>query len=571
MKYTHCVVGILFIGIPLISSFADQISISRVDEFPQIPDTLDIPDYVELATAFDAEVFDPVSVRGMSFGVLNPLLWWDNSNVNYVGVDFGLPSYVGSFFVTAPGAGHEALACLGSVVGGGLVGIDKSNQSGPGFYQADFVSMCAQYFNTANAEYVLLNYSSTTSGQSWWYEIYPGILAMQAIHLFPQNNALYTPMYTSANRWYDMLYAMKGGDPYPLSFDFTSYDHITAQMVHSGAGSIQPEAAAGLSYLLYMAHQKWGETHHRTGAEWCLEYLSNRSTSPAYEMLTPFGALTAARMNAEHGTSYSVEDLVNWSFDLSSYRGGEGWGSLVGTFGSEQINGLMGQSYDEGVGGGYAFSFNTFGAAAPLVPLVRYDNRFARSIGKWMLHAANNARLFFSPWISDGYESDAADSAVLHDAIPYEGLKEVGPTGQSPYAGGDAAGSWAESNLSIYSGSQMGVFGAIIRDTNNPYILQLNCLATDFFGTDAYPTYLYYNPHGSASWVNIDVGSSPSMLYDAVSNSWKVQSPQAGYLNFLVPADGASVLVVVPGNAVIEQSGDQLIADGKVIDFNIYD
>ena len=37
-----------------------------------------------------------------------------------------------------------------------------------------------------------------------------------------------------------------------------------------------------------------------------------------------------------------------------------------------------------------------FQMAATLVPLARYDSRFARAIGKWMLNAANNARLFYA-------------------------------------------------------------------------------------------------------------------------------------------------------------------------------
>ncbi len=48
---------------------------------------------------------------------------------------------------------------------------------------------------------------------------------------------------------------------------------------------------------------------------------------------------------------------------------------------------------EHGADRGYAFSMNTFITAMPMVPLVRYEDRYSREIGKWMLNAANAARL----------------------------------------------------------------------------------------------------------------------------------------------------------------------------------
>src|SRR5690606_27057058 len=69
-----------------------------------------------------------------------------------------------------------------------------------------------------------------------------------------------------------------------------------------------------------------------------------------------------------------------------------GWGMIYGEWGGYEVNGLYGSAAD---GGGFAFAMNTFNHAIPLVPLPRYDPRYAREIGRWMLHAANNAWIFY--------------------------------------------------------------------------------------------------------------------------------------------------------------------------------
>ena len=43
---------------------------------------------------------------------------------------------------------------------------------------------------------------------------------------------------------------------------------------------------------------------------------------------------------------------------------------------------------------GYAFAMNTFYPASTYVPMVRYDQSYARAVGKWVLNIANNARYF---------------------------------------------------------------------------------------------------------------------------------------------------------------------------------
>ena len=74
------------------------------------------------------------------------------------------------------------------------------------------------------------------------------------------------------------------------------------------------------------------------------------------------------------------------------------WGAIVGTWGGYDVDGLIGEVNGTN---DYAFLMNTFEQVGALVPLVRYDDRFARAIGKWVLNAANAARLFYTNYLPD--------------------------------------------------------------------------------------------------------------------------------------------------------------------------
>ncbi len=49
---------------------------------------------------------------------------------------------------------------------------------------------------------------------------------------------------------------------------------------------------------------------------------------------------------------------------------------------------------------------------------------------------------------------------------------------------------------------------------------KLDLLKTDYFHSDAYPTYLYYNPYNELKVIDISLSTGTYDLYDAVSNSF---------------------------------------------------
>ena len=110
---------------------------------------------------------------------------------------------------------------------------------------------------------------------------------------------------------------------------------------------------------------------------------------------------------------------------------------------------------------------------------------------------------------------------------------------RSPLATGDAVRSgWAPTNFALYGGSHVGILGSIVKPTNVEAILQLDLLKTDYFHDNAYPTYLYYNPHDIDRTVEIDVGNESKDLYDAVKNDFLAQGV-THVVSFSIPSDSA--------------------------------
>lgn len=527
-----------------------QTNITRVEMMPGVPSPLVIPDWKAKAVGYDSYVFDETLA-----GDYLPLVWEDNARLNFPIDGFGMPSYVGHSTMTGGGA-HEAITTIPSVLGATLVGIDKSDQDG-----VDWVLPLQNYYNSANGQNLVLNYTSTVTGGSFWYTLMPHIVFYQIADRYPgfgQSNQI---VYNTANRWYAATGVM-GGYQGAADFNYTGFDFATSTPVFNDVWR-EPDAAAGVAYLLYSAHHRFGQQNFLTGAQWALDYLEQRETNPLYELLVPFGAYTAARMNAEVGTSYDVARLLEWSFSETSTPR-PGWGVLVGDFNGYEVNGLVGSNTH---GGGYGFAMNTFVYAAPLVPLVRYDERFARAIGRWMLNAAANARYFYKHHIPAANQSSTFWTGDPEGYIPYEGLiKDF--EGTSPRAMGDGIlHGWAATDFVPYGGAYVGYFGSIISRTNVDEILQLDCLATEFHRAPAYPTYLYYNPLGESRMVDLDVGSEPTAVYDAVANEF-LTSGTTGTTSIEMAADSARLIVLVPAESELSHEDGKLFADGVVVDYN---
>ncbi len=544
----------LNIGVVLLASIAatcvsvaQQISIARIDLMPNKPSPYSMRNWKSVAVGYDSLVFN-----SKDSGTYLPL-------VSIVGQNFSLSSYVGQ----SPSQTVEAINCIPAVVSASLVGVDKTNQFG-----FNWVSACQNWFNQNPLEDVYLNSPGGSSGSDWWYDMMPNVFFYQLYSMYPTTGNFQNQSVAVANRWLAALNAMGAGTtPWSLANLYhTAWSLSTMTPTYSGW--VEPEAGGTIAWLLYSAYVQTGNAQYRIGAELAMESLLAYpvSSNPSYELQLPYGAYIAARMNAELGTTYDMVKIVNWCFSDGSDNSRK-WGVTVGNWGGYDCDGLIGET-GYGSGNGYPFTMNTFEEVGALVPMVRYDPRFARSIGKWVLNAANAARLFYTNYLPDGNQDGAAWSHQYdpQSFIAHESMHQWNGS-ITPYATGDAIGNGNPTNFALYGSSHAGIFGGIIDTTNIPMILRLDVLKTDYFRAAAYPTFLMFNPDSIQHLVSFDAGSGQHDLYDAVSHSYVLHAV-SGLVALPISANSAVLIVNTPASVTPTYNLDQMLINGYVVDYH---
>ncbi|MCY7330371.1 MAG: hypothetical protein LH618_17605 [Saprospiraceae bacterium] len=540
-----------------------QVAIPHVDKMPNQPKPYKLRDWKKTAVDFDRYVYD-----FKAKGSLLPLILMDNAGRNFKEPTFGFYTAIGDvrFGPTVNnGENHEALGALGSILGATLVGIDKSKQDG-----RNYVRMARNYFNKDNGWNIVMNFTSKAAhvgggyGNDYWYDVYNNVLFYAVGNYYPQEEGYAEIMRTIADQFYKSDSVL--GKNY--SYSFFDFKTMTPGTNHIPT---QEDVAAGYAFILYAAYQKFGDAKYLRAAQNALTVLSKQKENRSYEILMAFAPYMAARLNAETGGQYDVQKFLDWTFDGTAV-GREGWGVIVGNWGGYDVSGMSGSTVHNG---GYGFAMNTFDLAWPLTAMLRYDQRYARGVGKWALNAANTARLFYPNEIPDSLQALPDRKAITRNAIAYEGLIKESiydkHKGITPFAQGDgplwAPGNPQESMFSVYGSGHVGIFGGLIQPTNVPQILQIDCRATDMFRkTDAYPTYLFFNPYQETRNVAINVGTKSVDLYDSVSRKILRRSVK-GQVTFDITGDAARVLVLVPAGSKYRVEKGQLLAGGVPVDY----
>lgn len=547
-----------------------QQNIPRVAQMPDLPQPLKIIDYKKLALDFDKTVYD-FNAKGKFW----PMVWMDDSKKNYPQTVVGLYTAVADVRQgqnNNKGMFHEALATMGATLGATLVGIDKNNSQ-----NLNYVGMLKNYFNKDTNWNIMMNNTCPEVallgggyGRDWWYDVYPNLLFYAIYDKYPNEPGFTEIARSIADKFYEADVILNGNYEYSY-FDYNKMKPMTNNIC------AQPDAAAGHAWVLYMAYKKFGDAKYLKGAKSALAALESQSKNPTYEVLMPFGAYLAARINAEQETKYDTNKMLDWTFDGTPICR-EGWGSLVGNWNGIDISGVFGSTVDHG---GYGFLMNTYDAAWPLIPMVRYDQSYAVSIGKWMLNAANASRFFYPQYMPDEHETIPELAEVSKGVIGYEGIikqssyKEYEKL-KGPVAQGDGP-LWVpgenpkESQFSVYGSGHVGIFGSIIRETNVTGILQLNLLATDFYSDKAYPSYLYYNPYSASKTVTVKVEKGVKVdLYNTVSGSFIAKNISVS-AKIKMDALSAAVIVQVPSGGKVSYEGSKMLVNDIVVDYKSQD
>jgi hypothetical protein len=424
-------------------------------------------------------------------GLHLPVVWLDTERRNYNFDMFALPAYLGDYRQNPDRAGsHESLSGLGAVLGATLTGIDMRDYEG-----RNYVRECLGYHQQNRVAKILFNQTADSGSESsFWYMIYPNIAFFAINSLYPNEPDFDAVSKDIANEFVQMLEHLKSIEG-EFTFEFSGYNFLNKEGVIGGHR--EPDAAAGVAWVLYMAYLRFGDKAYLDGAELCLKYLDDRSAedNPFYEILLAFGVTIAARMNKTEGTNHDVAKYFDWIFDgFSDSRAG--WGIISDVWGLTEVYGLQGSVTDSG---GYAFAFNTFNTVAAIAPLPIYAPEYASQIGKWLYNVFVSARLFYPDQVPPENQSQPELRETYGGAFAYEGIRKEWAF-VVPYATADSRRmTWAQTDLGIYGSGLVGVMGGLIHHIEDSGIVVFEISKTDFFADSKVPVYLAYNPNESAT------------------------------------------------------------------------
>jgi len=541
-----------------------QVSIPRIEQMPALPQPLKIIDWKKKTMEYDSLVFN--SDNTASYG---SLLWLDSSRRNIDQVTYGIYTVIGDVRQGPNhnnGEFHEALTSLNSLLSAGLMGIDKTSQNG-----FNYVKMSQNYFNSTTKWNIVMNNTNPDVamagggyGRDWWYDVYPNVLYYGVADLFPNVENTEFIQRSIAEQFYKADSTLKG------NYNYSYFDYAQMKGMVNNV-PLQQDAAGGHAWVLLSAYNKFGDDRYLKGAKSATEALLNQKESRFYEIFMPFGAYTAARLNAEQGTNYDVTKLLNWTFDGCQAKDGRyGWGGIAERWGDYDVYGLQGSITD---GGGYGFFMNSVAMAWPLVPMVKYEPQYAKTIGKYMLNVVNASRLFYPDQVDAVHQWLPELKDLTHGIIGYEGIRKMDDynnpvlKGVTPVSIGDGpkwvAGQPKESMFSLYSTSIVGIFGAIVHTTDVEGILALDCNATDFYSENKYPVLLYYNPYAEAKTVSYSSDTNID-LFDIVSKKYLAKN-SSGKIKIQITAGEAVLVVALPAGTQLKTEGTKVKAGDVVI------
>ena len=543
-----------------------QYSIPSIRDMPSLPRPYHIRNWLRVGREFYALAFNPAA-----HGPFLPLIHLVYNPAGKA-MAFIMPAYVSRLPDTRSSA--QALTDMGAVWGATLLGRNMSQGS------VNYVRLIERFYDPSVGDGLFgNNFASANPQATAWYTVFPDITAAAISGRYPAEKRLGEMCRATARSWAEAVPHFKKPDGL-YDFNYTGFNFFTMRPVYNGKWR-EPNMAAGIAWIEYMAWCRWHDPVFLRAAKACMTYLFGlpASENPSYEVLTPFGAITAIRMNAELATHYPVAKFLNWCF--SRYGARPTWGMENARWDGQDVSGLVGAVNCApwrpwGVGG-YAFFMETSTQLWALAPVARYDQRYAVAMGKWILNAANASRLFYGKFHPAGRQSDPG-WALGESLISYEGLKYRRDNPHQPLIATGDNKSFLDpgyvgyshqlhaTNYALYGGVYMGILGALVEKTNIRGILKINLRATDTAAPASYPTFLFYNPHPRRRVVKLNVGYEALNLYNTITGTF-IDHDVRDTVGVSVPAHSAMVLVYTPAKGRVSYRSHQTLVNGRVIDY----
>ena len=166
---------------------------------------------------------------------------------------------------------HESLNSLAALLGGGLVGIDKTSQNG-----YNYVKMVQNYFNSDNGWNIVMNNTCPEVallgggyGRDWWYDVFPNVLYYAVCDVFPGVSGADSIQHVIAEQFCKADSVLNG------NYDYSYFDYSQMKGMVNNI-PLQQDAAGGHAYVLYAAYKKFGDPRYLQHAKsaFCLLYTS---------------------------------------------------------------------------------------------------------------------------------------------------------------------------------------------------------------------------------------------------------------------------------------------------------
>lgn len=545
-----------------------QQAIARVQLMAKTPEPLVVRDWSQVARRYYELLLDPATrLDGKALVSLH---------TNQP--SFDIASWVGKE------PGDEAFTCLIPVIGAKLVGLDPRSLHG-----FDYVQAAMSWFDEKNGVY---RHRRGDRGQAVYhadiYGYWAGIQGLMLASQYPGDPVFQRQQLATVKAFLRIARGM--GCPTNANFDELGFNF------DKGVPEGRPEPMNRLGHAPSVAWPLlvgFGLTGDRAMLDCARASMQWQIDHPGrYEISHLMGPLTVARLNAEHGCALDLNRvLATWFGDGDSKHAP--WKITAGTrFGGITCDGLDGADWDDKEHGFHAFAMGTFQGPAWLVPVARYDARYARDIGRYALHAAASSRLFQGfglDWEHQDHK-DWKDQWDPRNLLSYEAVAAWDWSNERkfrPYATGDPVRlgwglpkieakdyytekqkwfSKTSHNLALYMGNHVGFLGGIMTLTDVPGILRWDCVATDWFHARTYPTYLFYNPHPTAKTFQSDFGPEAADLYDAVTHQF-VKRGVHGKASLTLAPETAVVIVAAPAGGKLTREGRWSLVDGVVVDY----
>ena len=375
----------------------------------------------------------------------------------------------------------------------------------------DLARKIEAYYHSDSGENILLNNQDLTSReQSFWQQVYPAILYFMLMDELEATENSEKLLLQLAESWYSVVMDL-GGKSRAVDFAYTGYDFKEKEPYDNGEW-IEADAAAGIALMQYYAFLKFGDRKYMHSTMLCMKYLDEFNHHPGHHNLYFFLPYLSARLNSRENTNFNTNKFMEYYFTETHYQNNWGW-----------FNGLVGdRTENEGTG----YLYESIMAINALVPLLKYDQRYAKEIGRYLLYTTQCLDDFF----------------ITNSVIPLNKNKNGVP--------------------SIQAGASLGLFASMINSTNVEGILRVNLNATDYYDErqQFHPTYLLFNPHESAESVNYQIEPEKTVsLFNLVTSEFVALNVQ-NEIDLEIPAGEAFVLVEIE----IEEGDSQYDINRKV-------